>query len=1069
MIAESFWRLGALFGSLVPGVVIAAMLFRIGERRLSPRLLTVAIASGAMIAILPLTLSILESIQSLKADATLWFFIKAFGFAGLSEEGAKLLACLFIVAPYYQRRGRADLILACAGVGLGFALIENVSYVLRASDDWKGIAIARAISAVPGHALLGLVMGYGLAWAEGAARTTDRAFKVALTWLVCATLHGLYDFPLFLGELLPLSLPFVISIGDYLSATTPTLLAAAFLFAAASEAAFALWAIAACRRDIATHANGRVYHLSPKMIDRVVFAKATGLALGGLLALLAIVPAAIGVFATAFGAAPTMPLNAGSICLIVGTLSWGVGGRELLALPADVGRWKRSFLDFSRRRIIAAATLAAVGVGAVLGLFYGSIVGVRYSTALALVASGVSHADAGSIDRAISNFNTALAVQPDLLLAYIARAHAYHVLQDYDRALADLDQATAIHPNDGTAHAALAQIYSAKHDYAHALPEFDRALELDSENPALYVARGLALDSTGDDSGAWRDADRALELKPKMAAARALRGEVYTRRDDVSHAIGEYDEAIRLAPKDAGSYFARGRLHFEASNFKAAAEDFAHAAATGNRSYVILWLYLARAYLGDDGKRELAVWSETTPKNAWPFPLSQLYLGVRPLDKVTEAATTNDQKCELAFYLGELHLVAKNEKAAAQALTRAKELCPEDFVETRLARKDAQRLQAALDGATAGGAALQSSTTNPAGARGPVGAAPSANAVQRGAQASQQTTKANWRAMLTNGASGIDRALRIESIPMEDGSTAVVSLVKSRNPSSQAEYVMTLAARNWSKKTSSTYRSARVAVVGEDSAETVAISLPLGGAGFFRGGLTKANVEQFIGAASRGRLLKLTLFGVNLVNAPVSLVQTAVDIDDDARLALELGTHGLTNAPIASSEKKLSDIAAKAPQPPKSAAQDDDVRHYLSTIEADAAQSQISVALIETKLSADRNDLIVTARIKNGGSQPVKLGEVSVEAFRLLNPDLFTVIPTYPKSLLSTRALNVVGDPIAAGGTKTLTIRIGDVKSLRSFLEAQGRSRQPNAALSFYGPTGQRSVARIAGMTKLVE
>ncbi|MGD9542666.1 MAG: PrsW family glutamic-type intramembrane protease [Methylocystis sp.] len=885
MIADSFWRLGALVGSLVPGVVIAVMLFRIGERRLSPRLLLVAIASGAMIAILPLTVNAFEAVARTQVDATLGLLIKAFAFAGLSEEGAKLLACLFIVATYYQRRSRTDLILACAGVGLGFALIENISYVLHASDEWKGIAIARAVSAVPMHAFLGMGMGFGLAWAELEARTSLRILKVLFTWLVCATLHGLYDFPLFLGELLPLSLPFVIEIGDYLSATTPTLLSGAFLFAVAMYAVLALRAIAVCREDLAAQETHRVYRLSPMLVDRIVFAKATGLLLGGLLALLAIVPELVGAFATALGAAPFGALNAASIGVALGTLSWGVAGQEFLALPRDVDRWTRAFLNFSRRNGIAAAALVTVSVSAIFGFLYWSYVGVRYSIAYSLVKSGASFANVGAIDRAISNFNTALKLESDLLVAYQARAEAYSIMQDYDRAITELERAVQLHPNNAVAYASLAQLYGTKHDYARALQAFDRAVELDAQNPEIYIARGLALNATGDANGAWRDADRALELKPKLAAAHALRAQIHTSRDEASQAISEYGEAIGIDSKNAGAYFARGRLYFEDRNFSAAAKDFARAAATGDRRYVILWLFLARAYLGEDGKRELAVWSETTPKNAWPFPLTELYLGVKPLAKVAEAAATNDQKCELMFYAGELQILVKLEKDAAESLARAKQLCPDDFVETRLARKDSQRLQDALDSARSPETAAQNATSGAAAHRDAIGA-----------------------------------------------------------------------------------------------------------------------YERAIGT-----------------------------------------------------------------QPLDSATRDDNVRKYLSSIEAEAAQSKISVALLATKLSPNRNDLIVTARVKNNWNQPVILGELSVDAFRFLNPDLFKVIPAYPESLMSAKALKVAIEPIAAGETKTLTIRIESFRRLGSRLRSKAPSRPQKTALTFYGPSGQRNVVRIAAIAQFVQ
>ena len=79
-------------------------------------------------------------------------------------------------------------------VSLGFALWENISYVLHFGFQ---TALVRAVTAIPGHACFGVFMGvfYGIAKRldnEGrhAASKAARCFGL----LVSILLHGAYDF-----------------------------------------------------------------------------------------------------------------------------------------------------------------------------------------------------------------------------------------------------------------------------------------------------------------------------------------------------------------------------------------------------------------------------------------------------------------------------------------------------------------------------------------------------------------------------------------------------------------------------------------------------------------------------------------------------------------------------------------------------------------------------------------------------------------------------------------------------------------------------------------------------------
>ena len=79
-------------------------------------------------------------------------------------------------------------------VSLGFALWENIGYVMMYG---VGAALARAITAVPGHACFGVFMGayYGLAKrSANCGETAASRLWNFLALLVPTVIHGLYDY-----------------------------------------------------------------------------------------------------------------------------------------------------------------------------------------------------------------------------------------------------------------------------------------------------------------------------------------------------------------------------------------------------------------------------------------------------------------------------------------------------------------------------------------------------------------------------------------------------------------------------------------------------------------------------------------------------------------------------------------------------------------------------------------------------------------------------------------------------------------------------------------------------------
>lgn len=76
-------------------------------------------------------------------------------------------------------------------VSLGFATIENILYVMEGGLQ---TALVRMFTAVPAHAVFGVMMGYHLGMAKFQKTSAYHHF---MAWLAPALLHGFYDVSLF--------------------------------------------------------------------------------------------------------------------------------------------------------------------------------------------------------------------------------------------------------------------------------------------------------------------------------------------------------------------------------------------------------------------------------------------------------------------------------------------------------------------------------------------------------------------------------------------------------------------------------------------------------------------------------------------------------------------------------------------------------------------------------------------------------------------------------------------------------------------------------------------------------
>ena len=119
--------------------------------------------------------------------------ISAIFVVGFSEEIGKFLVLWLITWKNKHFDYSYDAIVYSIFVSLGFACFENVAYVFT---NGVGTAIARMLTAVPGHACFAVFMGFFYSKAKYASLTNNKgksAMFKALAIVVPIAIHGIYD------------------------------------------------------------------------------------------------------------------------------------------------------------------------------------------------------------------------------------------------------------------------------------------------------------------------------------------------------------------------------------------------------------------------------------------------------------------------------------------------------------------------------------------------------------------------------------------------------------------------------------------------------------------------------------------------------------------------------------------------------------------------------------------------------------------------------------------------------------------------------------------------------------
>ncbi|MER8864246.1 tetratricopeptide repeat protein [Mesorhizobium sp. M0751] len=305
-------------------------------------------------------------------------------------------------------------------------------------------------------------------------------------------------------------------------------------------------------------------------------------------------------------------------------------------------------------------------------------------------------------------------------VAYHNRAIVWTEIGDTDRALADYDNAIALDPDDTDAYNERGLLWLDKGENDNAIRDFDRAIELDPGKAVAFYNKGLGWAHKGDDVRAIIDYSHAIGLDPAYMEAYNNRGFVFNRMGKFDRAIADFDEAIRLNPRHPFAYNNRAISWGAKGNAARAVADYSQAitldptyvnpygsrgiyyfcgpepakaqadltmAATlaPDNAYYAIWADLAERRSG--GASHLRRVASKLDMTKWPAPLVRMFLGEQSPEAALTAADDpvprrkRGNLCEANFYAAEFHQLKGNADKALRHYRLAVRDCPRDFIE----------------------------------------------------------------------------------------------------------------------------------------------------------------------------------------------------------------------------------------------------------------------------------------------------------------------------------------------------------------------------------------------------
>ncbi len=201
----------------------------------------------------------------------------------------------------------------------------------------------------------------------------------------------------------------------------------------------------------------------------------------------------------------------------------------------------------------------------------------------ALTDKGVVIAGETNSSAAIPLFDEAIKLDPKNDVAYARLGAVYDTAGQKDKAVANYEKAIAINPELAELQGTLGLAYIENGDIAKAEAALAKTGSADTVD--IRTLKALVLFKQNKNQEALAAFDKLLEMDQRNVAAHYYRGQVYTRMDNNSSAIAAYKKALEIEPNYAPANYEIGVIQYNSGKYNDAVASYQAVTAADPKNY----------------------------------------------------------------------------------------------------------------------------------------------------------------------------------------------------------------------------------------------------------------------------------------------------------------------------------------------------------------------------------------------------------------------------------------------------------------------------------------------------
>jgi FKBP-type peptidyl-prolyl cis-trans isomerase 2/TolA-binding protein len=191
-----------------------------------------------------------------------------------------------------------------------------------------------------------------------------------------------------------------------------------------------------------------------------------------------------------------------------------------------------------------------------------------------LFIQGVKAQNEGKLEEAISLYNKALRIKPDLSKAYYNIGVIYQEKGIFDKAIFSYKLALSYKYDYTEAYHNIGVIYWKLKNFEEAISNLMYAINFNPFHALSYYHLGVIYQELGQIKKATNLYERALQIDPTLSSAYFNLGVIHQDKEEYDFAIERYKKALEYSPENFGAYNNLGLCYLENENLDDAMASF---------------------------------------------------------------------------------------------------------------------------------------------------------------------------------------------------------------------------------------------------------------------------------------------------------------------------------------------------------------------------------------------------------------------------------------------------------------------------------------------------------------